>query len=292
MATKTTSLTVKQKKERRELLADRRQEIEGLMTPELLAMAKKFESDVVVEMKRGFGRRWEWGKELKAIRDDCKKYGKDGITMMASYLGYERSILDKVINFHESFTKAAVDTLTERRMAISDRVISWAHIEVLLTIKDVKQRAKLLDEVYEEDLTAKELDDMQRTTTSGGRKKRGGGRPARVPATLTARLENFATVCHVLTRNEKLMWRNDEFGFLTSVEKMPADKITPQLLQKFEEDLSVADRSITALTAVKVELESALDTARRRLEQQSRQQGVEESEDVNGKSRSRSFANA
>lgn len=294
-------LSPKARKQRQELLVQQRKDLEARMTPELRALAEKLQGHIDDGKKRNFRSSWERGGDISAAIDpkNVKKFGPAPLSMLASKLDYSESSLLKFVHFHEDFTEKQLVQLCTRQIKGASNLISWAHIEVLLTVEDIKNRQKLLDEVYTENLTPDDLYDLHKkmigfTPGKAGRHK--GGRPVKV-GTLSSRLEGFHKVCHVMTRNEAVIWRNPEFGFLISIEELPADKLTPTIIKKIEEDVSMADKAMSSMTAVKGELEQALEVARRRAEAQAKTTAATESEAAqsnghSGRKRSTVTANA
>jgi hypothetical protein len=68
----------------------------------------------------------------------------------------------------------------------------------------------------------------------------------------------------IFIRNEKAIYRNEAHGFVKSIAEMPADKISPELIEKMEEDIQLTWRLEQTAIDVRRELEAALKLARER----------------------------
>lgn len=259
---------------RRQHLKKELEAAETDMPPALLRREAKLAAQLDRYFKGGLQFQWLFGAELRKIRDNPKGiYGPDPIPALARKWRYHRSLLDKMIHFCFDFDKETVKMMSVRRSAIGGTRISWAHIEVLLTVSDSHMRRSLLESFYEEDWTPSELAKAHWTLIGGRVRAAGAGRPVKIPNTLVKRLETFDKFGGIIVRNEKAIWRHDEFGFLVSVEELPADKITPQLIQHLREDVILADQALSALSAVRGDLAQAAAMAESKAAEQARVSG-------------------
>jgi hypothetical protein len=271
------------RKARAKEISDFTNAVKKTMNSNLLKAADAIRKGVDGLVSRGFDRVWTMGEYLKKLDTDVDTFESGAVQKIAAYLRYSPEMLYKWLRFHEDYTKDQVKELTEMRMKLSGNMLSWEHTNKVTRLADPDLRMQLLEVAAENDLTPEELDALIReefSPNSGG--KRGGGRPTKVPSTYTARLENLSKLCHILVRNDKDMWRNTKFGFLQSIDDVPADKLAKLLPVMDKEAIKVAT-AIEKLTEVHKELLKARAMAADRIEEQAKATGNDEAHLASGK---------
>jgi hypothetical protein len=134
-----------------------------------------------------------------------------------------------------------------------------------VTVDDKKARRKLEQQICDNDWSPEELAeaiDRLRGKAVGDRHK--GGRPVHVPPHLAGRLANFEKVGNIVVRNAGAIYRHPEVGFLKSINVIPADHITPELIEKIDRDIRVATQVRDTAQDVLGELQQARQIAERR----------------------------
>lgn len=268
-----TKMTKKEKQEREAFIKKGRDDSFALMNPALQQFAQKLEGALNKWVDGTYKRTWELGENLVGVRDNVEKYGADPMNKLGQYLERygSNSLMQKAMHFFTAFDKIELEDLLQKRMKISGSRLTWAHVEQFLTIDDKKKRVKFIDETCDSDWTVAELATAIRGAGIKG-DSHAGGRPVRIPATITGKLENFAKIGYVITRNEKDMWSHAEHGFISTIEKLDATKITAELVNKFEADITIADKMLASIEAMKEQLEKARDLACTRMKEQQKKE--------------------
>ena len=186
-------LTKKEKEARALMLTKEREEVWATMNPALQKATSTIEATLVKFHAGGFQRTWKLGEFLVGIRDDPAKYGVDPLTKISQFLRRfgSDSMLAKAQSLFSAFKSEELDQLLEKRMKATGTALTWGHVEQLLTIKDKKKRDKYIDETCENDWTPNELAVVLRNAGQKAIEPHAGGRPVRIPATISGRLENF-----------------------------------------------------------------------------------------------------
>lgn len=288
MATKKNnqSLTAKEKKAQLLIRKEERDRVIATMTPALKALGDKVIEKLTYVRDKTLEHSWKLGQVFKSIVDNEAKYGVGALQQLAIYTGYSYELLYQSMRFYTGFDEKELKELMARRTAISGNMVTYFQALKLASVDDKKVRTKLLDDICENDWTFEELNEHMRTLGVTKTANAGSGRPVAIPSTLSARLENFSKIAHVIVRNKDLMWMHDEYGFLPAITEIPADKITPDLVAKFDRQINDAEKAIETLTAVKEELEKAREKAQERADEQAKlveEQAVEEETKGKGK---------
>lgn len=262
--------------------------IKKTMNPALLAAAEKVRVSVDELMVKSFRRAWKMGEFLLDVNNNPQKFGEGGVCKIADYLRYSPSQLYKWTNFRKDYDEKSVERLQELKMANSSSNLSWAHVEVVSKLKDQALRMQSLELAAELDWTPNELDAVIREKFSSmvGGSRHSGGRPLRIPSSYSARLENLDKICHIVLRNEAEMWRHSEYGFLQTIDEVPADKL-PKLVSVMDEEAVKVEAATEKLSEVHKELVKARAVAADRLEVQARDVGADEGKTASGKGKGR-----
>jgi hypothetical protein len=252
-------------KDRAELLR-RQKVVERSMNAALRARTKRIRADMIDAIERGLRRIWGTGKDVKEVADNEATYGPDGLTKMKFVLGrWKQAFLDQAAHFYKDFSAAELKELLKMRSKYSRDPINWQHIQKLLSVDDKRARGQLIKRLCENDWSPEELAeaiDRLRGKAVGDRHP--GGRPVAIPPHLTGRLANFEKVGKIVVRNAGAIYRHPEYGFVRSVQNLPPDRITTDLIDKIDRDITVAAQVRDTAQDVLNELEEARRLAERR----------------------------
>lgn len=263
------SLTAKEKRERLLVRKEERERVIATMTPALKALGDKVIEKLVYVRDKTLEHSWKLGQVFKSAIDNEGKFGTGALQQLAVYTGYSYELLYQTMRFYTCFDEKELKDLMARRTAYGNMITYFQALK-LTAITDKKARIKLLDDICENDWTLEELSDAMKSLGVAKSGNVGSGRPVKVPSTLSARLENFSKIAHVIVRNKDLVWMHDKHGFLPTITEIPADKITPDVLAKFDRQINDAEKAIETLTAVKEELEKAREKAQERADEQTK----------------------
>lgn len=256
-------------KQRGELIKQREQELaeaRSQMNPALLKVVTEMDKKLETFARNSFRFIWDLGEQLNVIQDQEKKYGPDPFAQIAKALDYtNRSSLYKARQFRSCFSSDELDLLMNSRSALSGNRLSWRHVEVLMQCKSARQRARLIKDTCDQDLTVEELFKMVRKGDVKGDDKHAGGRKVKVPPTISGRIENLQKYAEIIVRNENLIWHHPENGFKVTVEKLDPSKVTPELVAQLETALGTLDGVETAVGSIRSELQKSIEVANKRL---------------------------
>lgn len=216
--------------------------------------------------------------------DPDNKYGMDAMGRVSAVVGHSRDFLYQTAHFARDFTDAQVEKLLKMRTARFNNPVTWMHIVRVLAVDTVSVRDKIFKQFCENDWTMEEFDaavDKALGRTKSDR--HAGGRPVNVPNTIVGRLMNAAKIGSVVNRNDKAIYRHEEFGFLTTVQKMPADKITSEVIKQIDDTEKVLAEAEAALAAIRADLEKAKAIAAERVGKQAKQLGTSDADAIDKK---------
>lgn len=238
------------------------------MNDALLKEADNLRDDMSKMFTRGFQRSWKIGEHLKKIATDIDKYEAGAIQKLAAYLHYSPEMLHKWIRFFEDYTEAEVKKLSELRTQLAQSPLSWGHVDVAYLVEDKKERIQFLEMAAENDLTVDEMMTCVKEWVGdkgGSTDRHGGGRPIKVPATYSARLENLDKFCGQVLRNSKEMWQHSKYGFLQTIDEVPSDKLG-KMIKSMDKEIEKVEKAAEKLKEVHKELQKARASAQDRLE--------------------------
>lgn len=270
--------------------ADYLESVKKTMNPNLITAADRVRTAVDSLTIKGFHHMWKMGKFLHDIEINVQQYEEGGVRKIANYLRYSPEQLYKWIGFHNDYDEKAIERLQELKLSSSSSSLSWQHIEVVRKLKDQELRMQSLELAADLDWTPNELDEAIREKFSSrvSANRHPGGRPFKPPSSYKARLENLDKICHIIVRNDKECWRHSKYGFLQTIDEVPADKL-PKLVNVMDKEAIKVEAAIEKLTNVHKELIKARATAADRIEEQAKSIGTDEGKVAgsNGKRRGR-----
>lgn len=249
------------------------------MNPALIEEADELRKSIDTLFARGFQRAWKMGERLKRVDTDIETFEAGAVPKIAAYLHYSKEALYKWIRFHEDYTEDEVILLAGLRMKLAGSPLSWKHVDEANCLEDQKMRLQFLNLAAKHDLTPAEMAESIQNQFGAGSGKRtsrhAGGRPVKVPSTYSARLENLDKFCIQIIRNSKDMWQHSKYGFLQTIDEVPADKL-PKLISTMDKELMKVDAAVKKLNEVQQELQKARATAADRIDEQSHSTGSAE----------------
>jgi hypothetical protein len=273
-------LTPKQKKDVIEKRKAEIEEVRKTMNPQLQKEAENIENALSNHATSGFKFFWDMGARLIKIRDEEEsKYGNDPLAKIRAVLDYtNQSALNKAMQFRECFDENELKTLMTARAKLSGNRLSWRHVEVLMQCKSAKKRSSLIKRACDEDLTVDELFKLVRAGENRGTDKHAGGREVKVPPTITGRVENLQKYTKIIVRNQNEIWTHPEHGFINTIDKLDASKLTPELLNSLQHAAEYLDQVDSAVTNIRNQLTKGIEIAQRRMEEQAKHKNGEADE--------------
>jgi hypothetical protein len=266
------------------------QAIKTAMTPALLGKANKVGDMLNQFALDNLKRVWSIGAIIVDVKENPEKYGQtelaDGSKLppfdaMAVSLGYSRSFLTQLEAFRRKFNEEELKALLEMRSRAYGRPVTWQNVQRLLWLDNHKTRERLLNQLCENSWDDGQLiEAVDKALNRGAADRHAGGRPVTIPPTLDGRLNNCIKVGGIWARNVDAIYTNGLFGFVHTVETLPADKLTQPLMDKMDAAEDQIDKVIEKAEEVKRELANARETAQRRVEEHVKAQEEKEAEAV------------
>jgi hypothetical protein len=230
--------------------------------------------------QEGIKRMWKVGEYLRKIRDNEDAYGEDALYLVEKALGKtSKSTLQKALILNSWVSEAELDKMLSRKMKITGKPLSWQHYEKLLTIKDQDQRDEALNQTINRELTPEELQKLA-LHARGKTEPHGGGRPVAVPATYTAKAIHYLKKFNGITRDADAIYDSTENGFFEQSEGMPADKITPEMIEKTQEMIEATRSVMDFCRQFVLRLEDTNAVLQKRMNAQAQKQGEAEAADI------------
>jgi hypothetical protein len=226
--------------------------------------------------QEGIKRMWKVGEFLRKIRDNEEAYGEDALYLVEKVLGKSsKSTIQKALILNSWVTEPELDKMLNRKMKITGKPLSWQHYEKLLTIKDQDQRDDALEQTVNRELTPEELQKLA-LHARGKTEAHAGGRPVAVPATYTAKSIHYLKKFNAITRDADAIYDNSEHGFFEQSEGMPADKITPEMIEKTQEMIEATRSVMDFCRQFVLRLEDTNAVLQKRMNAQAQKQGEAE----------------
>jgi hypothetical protein len=226
--------------------------------------------------QEGIKRMWKLGDFLRKIRDNEDAYGEDALYLVEKVLGKSsKSTIQKALILNSWVNEPELDKMLNRKMKITGKPLSWQHYEKLLTIKDQDQRDDALNQTIAKELTPEELQKLA-LHARGKTEVHAGGRPVAVPATYTAKAIHYLKKFNAITRDADAIYDNSECGFFEQAEGMPADKITPDMIEKTQEMIEATRSVMDFCRQFVLRLEDTNAVLQKRMNAQAQKQGEEE----------------
>lgn len=224
----------------------------------------------------GIKRMWKLGEYLRKIRDNEEAYGEDALYLVDKVLGRSsKSTLQKALMLNTWIDEAKLDKMLGLQMKISKKPLSWQHYEKLLTIKDQDKREDALKQTLAKDLTPEELQKLA-LHSRGETQAHAGGRPVVVPSTYTAKAIHYLKKFNAIVRDADSIYDNSEHGFFEQADSMPADKITPEMIEKTQEMIEATRNVSDFCRQFMARLEDTTQVLQKRMNAQAQKQGEEE----------------
>jgi len=113
--------------------------------------------------------RYKIGEIIRGVEQDAR-YGQQGVERLAEALGHHKSTLHRAARIFEGWPGAAFRDLAVRTGRDGHR-ISWSHLEKLVSVADKARRDELIERIFDEKLSVKDLERSMRARTFGAREK-------------------------------------------------------------------------------------------------------------------------
>lgn len=250
------------------------------MNEKLQAASQKVMSMLLNIAQEGIKRMWKLGEFVYKIKSNEDIYGEDAMYLLGKVLGsYHRSTIQKAVALNNWITEVQLEKMMAMKMKISGKPLSWQHYEKLLTIKDEDQRKAALKSTIENEWTPEELQKAAQAAR-GTTAAHAGGRPVAVPATFTARSIRFIKQLDAITRDAESIYDNEQFGFYETAESMPADKITPEMVEKTNEMVERVRGMLDFSRQFVLRLEDVSSILQQRMDEQAQQEGAKEAAEI------------
>lgn len=255
------------------------------MNPKLRAEFERIQETLGRMATDSLKRLWELGQRVSAIDANPGVYGEDPVGRMALCIPDNPTGLKLAARFHTWYSdEQELNDLLRMRRKVSNRPLTWAHIAIILRLEgDVKNRKMLVKKTCEEDLSPDELTlEVNKVIGASGRKGV-GGRKAKEPKTVDGVVGNIVKQSGHFTRNFNQFWGN----IVDRVEKLPADKITPEFLKRLDESLNAVKQVQTDAEVMEKHLVTARKTAQKRADEQAKADAKAKAEADNEASKSK-----
>lgn len=174
------------------------------------------------------------GQRAQKIHDDKQKYGEAAIEKLAIALDIDRGLIYKAMTFAGQFSRDELKALMDRRTS-GGNYITWSHFSQLVVLEDKRIRDQLVEVIFEEDLSVRDLqEELKKRIYSGA-----AGQRQASPRTIMGGLSQL------LTMGSRLVYKfTNEFEehVFDPLENIEADKITDEILNRVamsEETLKV-----------------------------------------------------
>lgn len=262
--TRTTKISRKERMERA------RQELEKMndkLRAEFDEIKKIINNRVIANLRE----LWKLGSRIKAIHDREHEYGANAIGRMSICLGQDQSVLYLAMRFYTFYDEEDLEELLKHKTRFGGTSITWSHLAQLLRVANVKERARLQKRVFDEDLTPEELHEEVNKLQGPSGRKGIGGRPLKVPASSTAMMSNIISQSYFWERNYNNIWGQGK-NIVQMVMETPADKVTPEFLEKIDQSIAYMERIQQEAESMKKYLDEARQIAVKKAEAQARSQ--------------------
>jgi hypothetical protein len=101
------------------------------------------------------------------VGDNENKYGKRSVNTLATLLGFDKSTLHDYANVAKTWDANEFKALVKRKNG-AGLGLRFSHLIVLARVEDGQQRNALVDQVLEQNLTVRQLEEVVRARTAGG----------------------------------------------------------------------------------------------------------------------------
>jgi hypothetical protein len=242
--------------------AKQRQAVLAKMPAPLQQMAKKIEANLAGATAGVVGTQYDNGAMIREALANEGKYGSAAVEQLSQYLRLEQKDLTVLRDMVEAFPdKNFVLTNSSRTMSDGGR-ITMTHWLALSRLSEPKAQKAMLDRVFAESLTAKDLI-LEIQAGAGGASKsiRAGGRKPKVPSNPILAVTKSFQLAQAFNRFEKEMGPK----LFPLLDKLDEDKVTQDVLDRLtkarEEIVRVGE---TAESTVK-KLDSAVASVNAKL---------------------------
>lgn len=188
---------------------------------------------------------YKLGERAKKIHGDTQKYGEGAVEKLSSALTIDRGLIYKAMSMAGLFDKDELKALMERRTeswggSRGGNYLTWTHLSQLVPIEDKKQVNALIEQVFEKDLSVRDLRDVIRKHLYSGA---ASNRQA-TPRTVMGGLSQMLTMTTKL--NQKFIAEFGETVF-DQLQEIEDEQITDEMLQRVnnseESLLELADQA-------------------------------------------------
>lgn len=246
------------------------------MNDKLKKAAQQISAMLLNIAQEGIKRMWKLGEYLHKIRDNEEAYGEDALYLVEKALGKaSKSTLQKATILNGWITEDKLDKMLGLKMKLTQKPLSWQHYEKLLTIKDKDKRDEILKATLDRELTPEEVQKLA-LNARGQSAPHAGGRPVTVPPTYTGKAIHYLKRVTAITRDADAIYDNSEYGFFEQAESMPADKITPEMIEKTQEMIESTRTTLDFCRQFVLRLEDTTAILQKRMNVQAQKQGEEE----------------
>lgn len=176
----------------------------------------------------------------------------DHEAIIASLFDKSESYVVKVRKLYKAFQeKKQLEELLGKRLAGSQRPLTWGHLDRLLSnyVPDTPNPVfdARLQMIIDKGMTARQFADwLKQQKIKAGARGSSGGRPRNVPPTVEGRMARFSGTLENLIKEDEDIYSHSEYGFKQTVMSMSQDEAAA-LLPKVTE---LIERSTQAVTKV------------------------------------------
>jgi hypothetical protein len=239
----------------------------------------KIMDKVARRVRDGLKAIWELGYDVKQVHDKEPVYGANAVARMAACVRQDKSLLYFALRFHIRYEEDRLEKLLKLRMKNGDPITA-THIKYLLMVDDEKLHEKLLHRAIDEDLNPEELREEIEKVEGPTNRVGIGGRRISIPKTADGVVSNIVKQSYFWERNREKIWSD----VVNRFETMPADKITPETIQKLDESIEYMDKIHEHSQLMRDALSEAKKVAVDRFEKQSKADAADDASHVgNGK---------
>jgi hypothetical protein len=227
------------------------------MTPATQAIANEFSEDVKKASLGVVLIQYRLGAKVAAVVEDEGTYGSGAVKQLAEFLGNPggETYLYALKNFATTFDKDYVKQKSSIAMANGQHltVTHWLH---LMKLEEEKAREKMLKRVYEESISASDLEKEIRAGAGGKTKNaRQGGRKPKTPSNPMVGLQQIFALDNKLVR----FFDVAEKSVFDALDEIAADKVTDNLVERTENALKAVTEANEKTGEMKERLETNLE---------------------------------
>lgn len=223
----------------------KRDEAARTMCPLLVAKMQQIKKLLIEQEQVTLKRAWNMGKLVKELSDNRIKYDpaeQRPVEKVALVLNYSQHYLYQVARFCRDFSEEHLQNLLAMETARGSK-LSWMHIQALLVVDDIPTRNRILAQWMASEWTMEEYKsaiDKALGRTAANRHK--GGPKFGIPSSISGKVTALTKQSDLFIRKDEHVFRHKDHSILKSIEAMPADKVTSELIAQIDESRKKIDQ--------------------------------------------------